>query len=44
MLYGTRGPGADEVVTREEELRGGKGMRGRSGQKINIKAIAGKND
>lgn len=45
MLYGTRGTGPDEFVTHEEEKRGGKGnMRRRSGQKINIKPIAGKTD
>ncbi len=44
MLYGTRGPGPDAFVTHEEEKRGGKGMRRRSGQKINIKPIAGKQD
>jgi hypothetical protein len=43
-LYGTRGTGADAFVTLDEEKRGGKGMRRRSGQRIDVKPIAGKND
>lgn len=45
MLYGVRGTGPEEFVTHEEEIRGGKGrakgMRKRSGQKIDVKPIAG---